>query len=169
MPLLWKHIDFERGVIDCVGITKNDDPKRFYFKDDPDLTAALQDQLRYTRKWEKRKGKVIPEVFHRCGKVMQNFPYEAWRKACERAGVLGKDGRAKIPHDNCRSGIRNFDRSGVPKEVTKALTGRKTDEIFRRYRIIDDEDRQDAIAVLAQARKREKGKRKVVPMKRRQA
>jgi hypothetical protein len=31
VPLLWKHIDFERGVIDCVGITKNDDPKRFYF------------------------------------------------------------------------------------------------------------------------------------------
>lgn len=60
-----------------------------------------------------------------------NF-YKKWHAATERAGVSWY-----IPHDSRRSASRNMRDEGIPKEVRKAVIGHKTDDMDRRYGIVD--------------------------------
>src|SRR5436853_7914325 len=57
--------------------------------------------------------------------------YEAWREACEAAGI------ERIPHDFRRTAVRNFERAGVPRTTAMAMVGHKTESIYRRYSIVD--------------------------------
>jgi len=44
--------------------------------------------------------------------------------------------------------VRNLDRAGVPRSVAMAMVGHKTEAIYRRYRIVDEQDLRDAARLL---------------------
>jgi hypothetical protein len=58
--------------------------------------------------------------------------YKAWQRAVRAAGV------ARVPHDFRRTAIRNLERDGVPRSVAMAMVGQKTEEVYRRYAIVDE-------------------------------
>jgi integrase len=95
-------------------------------------------------------------VFHRAGQPIGDFR-KAWAAACIAAGFaspkLDCDGQpvldakgetvlqpSLIFHDLRRSAVRNFDREGVTQSVAMAITGHKTASVYRRYRIVNEED-----------------------------
>jgi integrase len=43
-----------------------------------------------------------------------------------------------VPHDFRRTAIRNLERDGVPRSVAMAMVGQKTEEVYRRYAIVDE-------------------------------
>ena len=65
----------------------------------------------------------------------------AWRTACKKAGLPDK-----LVHDLRRTVARNLDRAGVPRQVAKQIIGHKTDEIYYRYRIVNEEDLREGLA-----------------------
>ena len=86
-----------------------------------------------TRRQAERLG-TCPYIFHRDGKRIANY-YKAWRTACHHAGLQGK-----ILHDARRTAARNMDRAGVPRQTAKQIIGHKTDAMYNRYRIVNEQD-----------------------------
>ncbi len=90
-------------------------------------------------------------VFHRDGRKIGNFK-KAWKTACKNSGLGGmevqEDGRKKyvgtIPHDMRRCTARNLSRAGVPEQLAMKITGHKTNSMYRRYRIVDEDELREA-------------------------
>ena len=86
------------------------------------------------------KGVGTDRVFFRDdGSPVQDFK-KAWASACQAAGVAGR-----LFHDLRRSGIRNMTRAGVSRKVATAISGHRTEAIYARYDIPDEEDLKDAV------------------------
>ena len=105
-------------------------------------------------------------VFHHKGEPVGDFR-KAWASACVSAG-LGTmicpkcgDERAervcescktetrysgKIFHDFRRTASRNMIAAGVPQAVAMKITGHRTDSMFRRYAIVNEEQKREALA-----------------------
>jgi integrase len=81
-----------------------------------------------------------PFVFHRDGQPVGDFR-KVWATACEKAGVGGT-----LFHDLRRSAVRNMDRAGVSQSVAMALSGHRTASVYRRYRIVAEDDLREALA-----------------------
>jgi hypothetical protein len=66
---------------------------------------------------------------------------KTWKSACEAAGVV-----ALLFHDLRRSAVRNLDpvrnldRSGITRSVAMAIIGHKTASVYRRCRIVNEDD-----------------------------
>ena len=75
-----------------------------------------------------------PYVFHRSGKRIISH-YRAWRTAGKKAGQP-----KRLFHDARRTVARNMDRAGVPRSVAKQIIGHKTDAMYNRYRIVNEQD-----------------------------
>jgi integrase len=87
-----------------------------------------------------KKGLETDRVFFRNdGSPVQDFK-KAWATACKAAGVAGR-----LFHDLRRSGIRNMTRAGVSRKVATAISGHRTEAIYARYDIADEEDLKDAV------------------------
>ena len=67
----------------------------------------------------------------------------AWRTACKQAGVPWL-----LLHDLRRSAVRNLERAGVSRSVAMKLTGHKTENVYRRYAIVAENDLREAGAKL---------------------
>lgn len=78
-------------------------------------------------------------VFHHAGEPIVEFR-KAWATACKKAGCEGR-----LFHDLRRSAARQLIRSGVTKDVARQLGGWKTDSMFSRYNVCDEEDLRDAM------------------------
>jgi integrase len=78
-------------------------------------------------------------VFHRDGARIDEFR-KSWATACKKTGCEGR-----LFHDLRRSAARQLIRSGVSKDVCRQLGGWKTDSMFSRYNICDEEDLRDAM------------------------
>ena len=79
-------------------------------------------------------------VFHRAGQPISSFS-QRWASACVSAG-LGK----MLFHDLRRTASRNIISAGVPQAVAMKITGHRTDSMFRRYAIVNEEQKREALA-----------------------
>ncbi len=90
-------------------------------------------------------------VFHRDGRKIGDFK-KSWKTACKKSGLgrmeVQEDGRKKyvgtIPHDMRRCTARNLSRAGVPEQLAMKITGHKTNSMYRRYRIVDEDELREA-------------------------
>jgi len=86
------------------------------------------------------KGLQTDRVFFReDGSSIQDFK-KSWASACKAAGIAGR-----LFHDLRRSGVRNMTRAGVSRKVATAISGHRTEAIFARYDIADEEDLKAAV------------------------
>ena len=169
------------------GETKNGKGRDFPYTILPELEALIEQQRSITDAVEKKKGEIVPWLFHRDGRQIKGFR-TAWRAACKRVGLAaqaareattskalwktmskeerrGFTGLKRIPHDFRRTAVRNLIRAEVSQKVAMELTGHLTPSVFDRYNITDDRDRRDAVAKLAAAAR----DRQVLPLKRKAA
>ena len=71
-----------------------------------------------------------------------------------------------LPHDMRRSAIRNFRKAGVSESDGMKISGHKTNSVYKRYEIIDEEDQRRTIEKVQEHQRRELENLKVVPVKR---
>jgi integrase len=141
LPLTVDRVDLRAGVVRLdAGTTKNNEGRSFYVT--ADLRTVLQAQLDALAAL-KEKGSICPWVFHRAdGGQIKDFR-DAWEKATVAAGHPGK-----ILHDFRRTAVRNLERAGVPRSTAMAMVGHKTESIYRRYAIVDEQMHREAAAKL---------------------
>ena len=144
LGLKWSEVDFEAGTLRLEpGTTKNDEGRTFPFRALPRLEALLEDLRDRTRAVERKKGEIVPHVFHRDGKPVKSFRM-AWANACKLAGCPDA-----WFHDLRRSAVRNLEKAGVARSVATKLTGHKTEAIYRRYAIADEVALAEGVEKLA--------------------
>jgi uncharacterized protein (UPF0297 family) len=61
-----------------------------------------------------------------------------------------------LVHDLRRSAVRNFDKNGVSQIVGMMISGHKTASVYKRYRIVPENDIRDALQKVEQAIEQEK-------------
>ena len=108
-----------------------------------------------------------PYVFTHDGRPLRNWG-KVWIAArASAAAELGRPDILKLVfHDTCREAARLYDNLGIRREVALVMFGRKTDSIYRRYRIVPAEDLAEAAKRLSAAAKQMEP-RKVIPLRRR--
>jgi len=133
--LTWDRVDLDASTVRlAAGETKNDEGRVIPYDGHPWLRAVIRRAL------ARASGRY---VFHRGGKLVRDFRGE-WIRACRDAGV-----RNTVFHDLRRSAVRNMERAGVPRSVAMALTGHKTESIYRRYAITNEQDLSRGIRLIA--------------------
>ncbi len=130
--LQWSDIDWRRRTV-LLRDSKNREPRIFPFKYHQRLEDVLRRQRSDVSTWERTHGRLCPWVFHWRGEPMKKLR-RSWGRACRLAGLPGK-----LLHDFRRTAVRNLIRSGVQQAIAMKITGHKTDSIFRRYLIVDEE------------------------------
>ena len=68
-------------------------------------------------------------------------------------------------HDFRRTAARNLVRAGVPVPVAMKITGHRTDSMFRRYAIVCEEQKRDALAKTQLYLATTSAERKVIQLK----
>ena len=141
LPLTVDRVDLQAGVVRLdVGATKNNEGRSFYVT--AELRQVIQAQLESIEVL-KEQGTICPYLFHRPdGTRIKDFR-KTWANACEAAGYPGK-----LFHDFRRSAVRTLERSGVPRSTAMAMVGHKTESIYRRYAIVDEQMHREAAAKL---------------------
>lgn len=131
LTLTTDRVDMKAGTVRLEpGETKNRDGRTVYLI--PVLRDVLAPQLADLDRL-KAAGMISPFVFHRAdGSQIKDFR-SAWQTATVKAGHLGK-----LLHDFRRSAVRNLERAGVPRSEAMAITGHKTESVYRRYAIRDE-------------------------------
>ena len=140
----WTWVDMQsKSITVPAEFSKNKTPREL------PLNGRLLEIIR-DRFTERRLG--CPYVFHNEGRPLVNFK-RAWRTACVKAG-LGKFEKqsnnkkkfiGSIPHDLRRCAARNLSRAGVSEQVAMEVMGHKTRSMYRRYRIVDDKEKREAM------------------------
>ena len=143
LSLQWRQVDMKAHTVRLdAGTTKTGRGRVLSFGSLPELRAVLEAQHRTVASLA-RNGVICPWVFHRNGMPIRNFRY-AWKAACKAAGCPDR-----IPHDLRRTAVRNLERAGVPRSIAMQITGHKTEAVYRRYDIVDEDDLGDGLRRLA--------------------
>lgn len=157
--LQWSAVDRQAGTI-FLGSSKNGEPRILPLVGD--LEALIE------RRWKARSvddkngsTTLTTYVFH-CGDGRPvGDTRKSWKTACSRAG-LGN----LLVHDLRRSAVRNFDKNGVSQIVGMMISGHKTASVYKRYRIVPENDIREALQKVEQAIKLQKKSRKIRTMTR---
>jgi integrase len=148
LTLQWSDVDLEHRRIRLRREhSKNEEPR---------LVVLTGDLLTLVhRRWSGRQHQtkagvaLSTWVFHRGGKRIVDFR-DVWTRACVQAKVPGL-----LFHDLRRSAVRNMEKSGkVTQAVAMRITGHKTDSVYRRYRIVDEQDIERALETTQESIKR---------------
>jgi integrase len=132
----WSQVDFDANQICLHGTdTKNAEPRTL------PIYAEMREWLLLSKQIRDQQHAGCPWVFYdEKGRRLYWF-YVEWEKACKRAGVPDL-----LFHDLRRSAVRNMERAGIPRKVAMAISGHKTESIYRRYDIVAHRDLADAAA-----------------------
>jgi len=141
--LQWTDIDWKRQTV-LLRDSKNREPRIFPFKYHPRLEAVLRRQRDEVLRWECENSRLCTAVFHWRGRPIQKLR-RSWQNACRAAGLHGR-----LLHDFRRTAVRNLIRADVQQAVAMKITGHKTDSIFRRYLIVDEELLAQATGAVAE-------------------
>ena len=141
--LQWADVDWKRQTV-LLRDSKNREPRLFPFKYHRRLEIVLREQREAVTSWEKRRGAICPSVFHWGGRPIKKLR-RSWQRACRAAGIEGR-----LLHDFRRTAVRNLIRAGVQQAIAMKITGHKTDSIFRRYLIVDEELLAEATGAVAE-------------------
>jgi integrase len=150
--LQWKDVDLEtRTARLAISSSKNKEPWVL------PLAGTLWEIME--RRLEQRRLD-CPYVFHyRNGKRIGDFR-KVWANACEAAKLAGV-----IPHDLRRCAARNLSLSGVHEQLAMKITGHKTNSMYRRYRIVDEDELRQAQEKQQAFLQSQAAARKVVPLR----
>ncbi|CAE6779676.1 tyrosine-type recombinase/integrase [Nitrospira defluvii] len=96
----------------------------------------------------------VKTVCYYKGKPMKSNK-TAWQTACVRAGlghwerpdgaeVGNRRYRGALIHDFRRTAVSNMEDAGIPRKVAMAISGHKTDSVYRRYHIVRKADLVEA-------------------------
>lgn len=131
LRLQWTQVDFNESTLWLhVGETKNNDAR--FFPLDGELLDAFKRQRAFVTSIERRQERIIPWVFvWPTGKRIDRV-YKYWNDAKEKVGL------DRIPHDFRRTAVRTLSRSGIPREIAMQMVGHKTESMYRRYSIVDE-------------------------------
>ena len=69
-----------------------------------------------------------------------------------------------LVHDLRRSAVRNFDKNGVSQIVGMMISGHKTASVYKRYRIVPENDIRETLRKVEQAIEEQKKNRPVRSM-----
>jgi len=142
--LRWEDVNMEAGEIRLTaGRSKTRVARVFPFAASRSLAAIVQ--ARYAA----RSGSSVYLFERSAGKPVKDFR-EAWRLACEKAGVPDR-----VPHDLRRSRARALTRAHVPQSVAMRLLGHRTASMFLRYDVAATDDLAEAVAAAEGATKRD--------------
>jgi integrase len=141
--LQWSDVDFQRQML-WLRDSKNREPRIFPFKYHARLEELIRRQRRAVAEWELGTGRICPSVFHWRGKAIRKLR-RCWQSACKAAGL-----RDRLLHDFRRTAVRNLIRAGVQQAIAMKITGHRTDSIFRRYLIVDEELLAQATGAVAE-------------------
>jgi len=130
--LQWADVDWRRKFVHLRD-SKNREPRIFPFKYHPQVEGVLLCQRRMVTSWEQENSTICSWVFHWKGRPIQKLR-RSWQTACRGAGLQGR-----LLHDFRRTAVRNLIRAGVQQAIAMKITGHKTDSVFRRYLIVDEE------------------------------
>lgn len=137
--LRWSQIDWKERVVRVEDVqTKNNEARTIPLADDVFNRLKAMPE-------EKRVGLLFPVGCFR----------KAWQSACVKAGLgtmtkgPSNGGYGKYfgltPHDLRRSAVRNLRKEGIGETVAMSVSGHKTPEVFRRYNIVVDADKTEAV------------------------
>ena len=121
----------------------------------------LIERRRAQQVWEDAQGQAhfSEYVFHQGdGRPIGDFR-KSWKTACRLAGVTGM-----LFHDLRRTAGRNLIRAGVPESVAMKITGHRTNAMFRRYAIVAEEQKREALAKMQNYLQNQQ-ERKVITMR----
>ncbi len=107
--------------------------------------------------WYKQTSDLHPDcrwVCHLNGRKLASIK-SSWRTACVKAGlgrfenpkgrfVGNRRYRGALIHDFRRTAVSNMEDAGVPRKVAMAISGHKSDSVYRRYHIVKRSDLVEA-------------------------
>lgn len=145
LALRFRHYDREAGILRLEpGEAKNREGREFPVGVLPRLRQVLERQVERKRAFEKDRGRIVEHLFFdESGRPVRSFR-KAWKKATKAAGVPNL-----LVHDLRRSFARRASRAGLSQHVIMRLAGWKTDSVFRRYAIVDQEVLEEGVEKLA--------------------
>jgi integrase len=130
----WPQVDFAAGQIRLHGAdTKNNEGRTL------PIYGEMKEWLTLAKEIRDQQHPSCPWVFYDEKGGRLYWFYTEWQAACKRAGVP-----ALLFHDLRRSAVRNMERAGIPRKVAMAISGHKTESIYRRYDIVAHRDLADA-------------------------
>jgi len=136
LNLTWEDVDWATGTLRVGSGSKTKRPGgRFPFTEVPEVEALLRDLQGRNERW----------VFARPSgrRLGYKFALQAFKEAQEKAGV----GQYRL-HDYRRSVARRLEQNGVPRTTAKRITGHRTDYVFEKYAVSEDEDMRQALRAL---------------------
>jgi len=146
LRIKWSQIDLRANTIWMEGRQKNRKPEPIAVPIYGDMAKFLEMQP-----------KTSEHLFVRGSTPIRDFR-EAWRQACQRAGVPDL-----LFHDLRRTAVRNLRRAGVSETVIMKITGHRTRSVFERYNITDHSDTLEAGRMAEEFLTREQEVAQIVP------
>jgi integrase len=144
LTLEWRDIDLEgRAIRPRIENSKTEERRLL------PLTGRL---LEIVRKRKALRRLNCCYAFHKNGTRIKEFR-KTWKSACIAAGLgrVETDPVTKkrtyhgtIVHDLRRCAARNLSRAGVAEAIAMQFTGHKTNSMYRRYRIVSEDDMREA-------------------------